>query len=62
MTSLLTGKLWAGGFHDPDEASQVTVSDEVKCQGRRCTLIGLMGVTETCCPLAFRQIIFFPAG
>lgn len=39
------------------ECSRVTVSDEGRSQGRRCSLIGLRGVTETCCPLALTHII-----
>lgn len=38
MTSLLIGKLGAGGFHDPKTlGARVTVSDEGKSQGRRCS-------------------------
>lgn len=33
------------------------MSDEGKSQGRGCSLTGLRGVSETCCPLALRQTI-----
>lgn len=58
VTSLLVGKLWAGGFHDSQaELSWVTLSDAGKSQGGGCSRFGLRGVIETCCPLALRYII-----
>lgn len=58
VTSLLIGKLWAGGFHDSQaEHSRVTLSDEGKSWGGGCSRIGLRGVIETRCPLALRHII-----
>lgn len=58
VTSLLVGKLWAGGFHDSQaEHSWVTLSDVGKSQGGGCSRLGLRGVIETCCPLALRYII-----
>lgn len=55
MTSLLTGKLWAGGFQDPKTASALELlGDEGESQGRGCFRVGQRAVTETCHPLALR--------
>lgn len=58
VTSLLIGKLWAGGFHDPETLgrSRVTGGDEGTSRGGGCSPRARGGV-ETCCALASRPSV-----
>lgn len=47
MTSLLTGKLRAGGFQDPKAVrALVLLGDEGKSQGRGCSRVGQRAVRD----------------
>lgn len=60
MTSLLIGKLWAGGFHDRDAASPLELQWGMRLSHRveDGLLLGSVGVEETGSPLALAGRFF----